>query len=397
MSQATAKTSRPGAARTRRSGKPFFGAIEPVIVEDPVEFEFDGAVTRSHAAAAWTWMARDVAPDLLDHEADEATADDLANFLKLLPELFERADKAMALGGKTAESERRLVIQVGGGAPYRRLPNVLNALRCRALIEKAQVFGRAANHITEEEALDKALQSMPLNDPQVASVLMQATMGQVANPSRFVMAAIRIAGSANERDLMRAGFGPLFDAILSHGQNQIPQLMQTGTFADIDLTCRAIDRFHRLFRSIHNHIELDRNSRWTTLVGALTKSMSDRIEPKLRNVVMDVNKALRRQRDGADRLDSDQILSALNGIYVLCAVRDARDSLALNALFGELWGQVGQAIEAHVQRNLELFRDNPADRIVAERLDATIKMAELRFNGEYAEILRRAKEAAEKH
>ncbi|MGN6488279.1 MAG: hypothetical protein ACTHLT_10735, partial [Devosia sp.] len=82
--------------------------------------------------------------------------------------------------------------------------------------------------------------------------------------------------------------------------------------------------------------------------------------------------------------------------YVLATVRDCRDSLALNALFDQTWQQVGQALEIHVQRNLELFRSKPSDRVTGQRLDAAIKMAELRFNGEYAEVLRRARDSAER-
>ena len=49
-----------------------------------------------------------------------------------------------------------------------------------------------------------------------------------------------------------------------------------------------------------------------------------------------------------------------------------------------------------MQRNLESYRQNPADRITAQRLEAGIKMAELRFNAEYADVLRRAKESADR-
>jgi hypothetical protein len=112
-------------------------------------------------------------------------------------------------------------------------------------------------------------------------------------------------------------------------------------------------------------------------------------------VVPDVSRALRR-REGNDRLDSDQLLIALNGCFVLATVREARDSLALNALFDQAWNQLGQALEMHVQRNLEVFRQTPNDQTTAARLDAAIKMAELRFNAEYADVLRRARDSASK-
>src|SRR5690606_22293554 len=110
---------------------------------------------------------------------------------------------------------------------------------------KAQSFGRAANGMGDEAALSLALQSMPLQDHAVASLLMMAAIGQVASPTRLITAAIRITNSNTEPALVRAGFAPLIDACLAHAQNQIPALNQTGTFGDMDLVCRSVDRFHR--------------------------------------------------------------------------------------------------------------------------------------------------------
>ncbi|HHY48957.1 MAG TPA: hypothetical protein GYA10_04345 [Alphaproteobacteria bacterium] len=395
MPQATVP--KPTAARSaRRNGRPFFGMLEAVLVEEPAEFDFDGAILRAHAHAAWTWMVRDLAPDLIDPDADDSHPAALPALEALMPDLLARARAAVAETETNPGTLQRLRIQLGGEEPHRKLPIVLNALKCRNLLDKAQSFGRATNTIQDEAALAAALQSMPLHDRALAALLMQAAIGQVANPARLVTAAIRLAGSPSEAAVVRIGFTPLIDAILAHAQNQIRPLSQVGPFADIDLTCRAIDRFHRLARAISGYIELGRVSRWATILSALTKRVSEQIEPRLRDVVMDVNKALRRHREGADRLDSDQLLTALNGIYVLATVRDARDSLALNALFDQTWAQVGQALEIHIQRNLDLYRHDPSDRITGERLEAAIKMAELRFNADYAEVLRRAKETAEK-
>jgi hypothetical protein len=379
-----------------KSGRPFFGLIDSVLVEAPVDFEFDGAISRAHAMAVWTWMLRDLAADLVDPDTppdDPAAAQALD---ALMPDLLVRARAAIAAASDTHDSERRLRGQMGGDEAWERLPLVLNALKCRALLEKAQSFGRAVNGMNDEAALAMALQSMPLQDQGIAALLMQAAVGQVANPSRLVTAVIRIAGSPSEAAIQRAGFGPVVDALLAHAQNQIPGLSQMGPFADIDLTCRAIDRFHRLIRAVHGFVELGRAGRWAMIVAAFTKAVSVRVEPKLRDVVPDVNKALRRAREGTDRFDGDLLLSALNGVYILATVRDCRDSLALNALFDQSWTQIGQALELHIQRNLEILRQNPADTTTSQRLDAAIKMAELRFNAEYADVLRRAKETAEK-
>jgi hypothetical protein len=392
MAQATARPAAT-AVRSKHIGKPFLGILDAVVVDMPANFPFDGAITSDEASAAWTWMVRDLAPDLIDIETVEDTPRNLAALEALMPELLGRARKIMAEAQASHEIGRRIKTQLGGEEAWEKLPTVLNALRCRALLEKAQSFGRASNGMGDDAALALALQSMPLQDAPVAALLMQATVGQVAAPSRLVTAAIRIAGGAGEATLQRAGFGSLIDAILAHAQNQIPPLNQMGTFADVDLVCRSVDRFHRLLRAVTGYVELNRNSRWSMIASALTKGVSERIEPKLRDVAPDLNKALRK-REGTDRVDGDQILSALNGVFLLATVRDSRDSLAVNALFDQVWSQTGQALEIHIERNLEHLRRNPADSVAAARVDAALKMAEIRFNQEYAETMRRAKESA---
>ena len=169
-----------------------------------------------------------------------------------------------------------------------------------------------------------------------------------------------------------------------------------GMFADIDLVCRAIDRFHRLMRAATGYIELGRFSRWSGVTSGLTGAASAQIEVRLRHVVTNVNLALRKSSGNLDRIDSDLVLEALNGCYLLATVRDCRDSLAVNTVFEQTWSQVGQSLEVHLQRNLDLFRSNPMDRVAGARLDAAIKMAELRFTGEYADVIRRARDIAER-
>ncbi len=379
--------------RPRTAVRPFLGLIDPVLVPGPTDFDFDGGISEQHAQAAWTWMIRDLAPDLIDAEvSDEDPATRQALDL-LMPELLQRA--RTTLSTQTEENARRMRVQFGGEEVFARLPLVLNALKCRGLLEKAQAFGRATNGMADDAAIGLAIQSMPLSDAGVTALLMQAAMGQVANPAKLMGAVIRMAGSSTEQAVMRAGLAPLVDAMLSHAQAQIPALQQSGPYADVDLICRSIDRFHRLMRAVTGYIELGRLSRWSTMVAALIKTASELIEPRLAKVGPDVNLAMRR-RSGTDQLDGEQVLAALNGCYLLATVRDCRDSLALNTLFDQLWTQVGQALEIHVQRNLELFRQNPSDKVTGGRLDAAIKMSELRFNTEYADVLRRVRDGVER-
>lgn len=374
----------------------FFGLLDVIIVEDPVELAFDGALSREHANAVWTWLRRDVAPDLIPPTPSGDDPQAAAVLDAAVPQILVRVHDILSKGRAEPESERRLKSQLGGEDAWGRLPLVLSGLKNRMLLEKARAFGRATNALQDEATVAVALQSLPSADFRTTAMLMQAAIGQVASPTRLVKAAIRIAGDAREGAIRRAGFAPMIDAILAHAQNQIHVLSPMGAFADIDLTCRTIDRFHKLVRAISGYIEIQRMGPWSKAIALLTKRVSERIEPKLRQVGPDVNQSLRRVREGADRLDSDGLLAALNGVYLLATVRDCRDSLALNALFDQSWAMVGEVLEVQLNRNLDVLKANPTDAVASARLEMGIKMAELRFNADYADVLRRAREQAER-
>src|SRR5690606_38953916 len=108
---------------------------------------------------------------------------------------------------------------------------------------------------------------------------------------------------------------------------------------------------------------------WSVQQTSLVKAISERIEPRLREVASDVNRALRRSREATDRLDPDLVLAALNGMFVLATVRACRDSLGVNAVFDQAWMQVGQSLEMHIERLLEVARANPTDAVAIGRLD----------------------------
>jgi hypothetical protein len=376
--------------------EPFFGGLRAVLVEDGGDLSFEGAIRRSEAAAVWTWLSRDVAPDLIDPNAPADDPRTLPALEALTSVLLSRARAHIAAATSDPEADRRLRTQLGGAEMRRRLPTVLHALKCLPLYDKARAFGRTVNSLPDNAALLAALQAMPWHDGATASLLMVAALGEVAVPERLIICATRIAGEATEAALQRARLGPLVEGTLARAQDTLLPLRQVGAFADVDLVCQALERFHRLTRAVSTSVELARGSRWSTAIGSLTRTVSQRIEPRLRQVVPDINRAMRQMREGPDRLDNDALLSALGGVYVLATVRDCRDSLALNEVFDETWTRSGQTLELCLDRTLDALRDDPGNGVLASRLDTGIKMAELRFGAAYADVLRRAKDGIEK-
>ncbi|MBJ3785176.1 hypothetical protein [Devosia sediminis] len=393
---AAPQPARPAARGATAVRRPFCGLIDPILVNEPVLFALSGSVSVEAAQAAWTWVVRDLCPSLISADGVANGNFRAADLEPLMGEVLARMKVALEKVDSDTETMRRWRAQFGRDNAREEVGVVMAALRARALLPKAQGFGKAVNTITDDTALGTALQAMPLQDPQLAALMFQAAVGQMANPSRLVATVVKLSGNASEAAITRNGFAPLIDAILGQAQNQLRHLQLTGPFADIDMVCRSLDRFHRLVRSLSGYIEFARGSRTTQVLSAITKAVSDRVEPRLKEVVTDLNQAMRRPREGADRIDNDRLLGAINGVYLLSAVRDCRDSLALNAVFDQAWSQAGQALELHIQRNLDLLRQNPADAMTGARLDAAIKMAEIRFNADYAETLKRARAAAER-
>lgn len=390
--QAARSGSRAGASMRR----PFCGLIDPVLVNEPVVFALSGAVSVEAANATWLWVVRDLCSHLISADGVANGNFRAADLELLMPEVLTHMKAALEKVDGDNEAMRRLRAQFGRDNAREEIGIVMAALRTRALLPKAQGFGKAVNTMSDDAALGTALQSMPLQDPKLAALLFQAAIGQIANPSRLVSAVVKLSGGTAEATITRNGFGPLIEAILSHAQNQLQHLQLTGPFADTDLVCRSLDRFHRLVRSLTGFVEFARGSRTTQVISTITKMVSDRVEPRLKEVATDLNQAMRRPREGADRIDNDRLLGAINGVYLLSTVRDCRDSLALNAVFDQAWSQTGQALELHIQRNLDLLRQNPTDPMTGARLDAAIKMAEIRFNADYAETLKRARATAER-
>lgn len=382
------------------SGKDvFLQALAGVLVDPPAPHGFPGAIEREVAGKIWTWMARDVAADEVARLSDalDSGADALDAFDGLLPEMLEKL-KANALAEKDdRELERRNTMQMGGEEARQRLAPVIMAMRRRPLLEQAGKFGVAVGSISDEAAIATALQSIAITNPLTRSLWMQAMVGYMANPSRVMAAAVAIAGGNGEARIVNAGHGALVEAVLSHAQSQIGRLAsQPNLFSDIDFSCKAIDRFHRLMRALNYNLEIERRSLWGTIMTDLTARLSERLERPMKEITLNVTQALRRPRDGNDRVDPDDVLAALNGLYLLMTVRKCRDSLAVNALLDQAWTDTGQTVEVLVTRALDMYRSKPADPVARERLDAGIKMAEIRFNPEYADILRRARDGAER-
>lgn len=371
------------------------GFLGPVLVAEPVHFEPAGAIVLPRAELIWNWLARDVEPQLSAH-ANAALAPDVDP-----SETTAFSNAVVALLGEQMtsiqadpEAARRVRVQIGDEQAYKALERVLVAFRCQPYYAKAVAFGRALNNQRDDSAIALSLKSFPAKQSPLMPMLMHASIGQVANPSRVVAVLARLASNSNEGAIRQSGFGSVIDAILVHAQNQLSLIYAKGPFADMDLACRAVARFHALIRAVSIVAETDTHCAWANQMAKLISHISDQLEPRIKRIEADVRQSLRLSRSENEGLDTELLLEALNGMYLLSTVRESRESLGVNSALETAWAQTGQVLEILITRNLDAFKANPSDEIVARKLEAAVNMARIRFNPEYAEIIKKAMDGA---
>lgn len=372
--------------------------LGPVLSDNCEHFQSRGVVERSAAYAVWTWLVRDSDKNL-NEEALKAISPEATSQEK--HQLSIKVANLIAAGISAAKQSpdiaRRIQIQLGGAEIFDRLTHIEYAFRHQQLLSKSVVFGQAINGVRDNNSLKLALQTFPVDDPTVSALMMHAAIGQVQNPNRLIYVVLELSDGNSQRAITASGFASVVEGIIAHAQDQLSNFTATQTrFADMDLICRSLDRYHRLIRAVTSITENEKTSSWAQAVSGLVRHMSELIEPRLMKVEMDIRQSLRKARSGPDRLDADLLFDALNGLYLLAAVREALDSLALNSLVKSLWIDIGSALEILIGRNLDAFRDDPYNDILAQRLNTGIKMAEIRFNPEYADIMARARDGASK-
>lgn len=385
-------------ATDRKTKEIIEALLGPILVNDPEFHVTQGSLGSSDVLAVWTWLVRDSDANLTDEATAAISASEPAKALGMLSlKVANLIGAGIAAAKKDPVVAKRIQIQLGSQETFAELGHVEMAFRHQQLLGKSVAFGQAINGVQDKNSLKLALQTFPVDDPIVSAFMMHAALGQVKNPNRLVSVILELSDGNSQRAITRAGFASAIDAIISHAQSQIVHFTNThARFADVDLICHALDRYHRLIRAVSSVTENDKSSHWANSVAHIVRRMSSLIEPRLTKVDVDIRQSLRKARTGPDRLDSDLLFDALNGLYLLAAVREALDALALNNIVNRLWGEIGKALEILISRNLDAYRQDPQNDILAERLNTGIKMAEIRFNPEYASIMSRARDGATK-
>lgn len=369
-----------------------------VLVDGEPEI-LGSAIRRSVLDHFWEWVQRDLESAEISEINNVLGGQKQPDERELEVSLSRIVDLVSPLVSQCAddsEKRRRLTIQVGGPEVFDAIPTILVAFSYVSYIVTGKNLGRELSAIEEPEAFTYALEHIDFPANDVKGLWCQTFVSGIERADLMAAAIAKLSYALTEEAIRKSGFGEYVDALLTNAQQQIEVIeTQTGIFRDIDLTCRAIDRFHQIARGLHFHLDLSKSSRWNLTLERLVKRGANALSGKFSDVLHDVKKVLgpAPKGGGSKMLDPADILQAYNGLYIMAATRSARESLAVNAVVERGWKDIGTALEAMVDRIFEHFKHSAgSDSLDNAQVDIVIKFCAIRFGSEYAAILRRNKD-----
>ncbi|MCZ4271142.1 hypothetical protein [Maritalea porphyrae] len=369
--------------------------LGPIILDGQPEM-FGAGIRRSALDHFWEWAQRDLDQTEISKINDVLggqSQPDEREIERSLSKIVDIVSPIFAQNVADSEQKRRLTIQVGGVEVFDAIPTILLAFSYISYIGTGANLGRELSENEEPEAFIYALEHIDFPSNDIKSLWCQTFATGVLRPDLLAAAIAKLSYASTEEAIKKSGYGEYVDALITNAQQQIEMIeKQTGIFRDIDLTCKAIDRFHHIARGLQFHLDLSKSSKWNISLERLVKRGANALSGKFVDVLRDVKKVLGPAPRGATSimLDPADVLQAYNGLYIMAATRSARESLAVNAVVERGWKDVGTALEAMVDRIFEHFKHSTgSDAYDNAQMDIVIKFCSIRFGVEYAAILRR--------
>lgn len=378
-----------------------FDLLEPVMMRSS-PLIFATAIEKKHLEKFWVWLERDGAPKLIEGlkakvlEEPKKVERLVASAFKQLVAPLERQYQAAL---ESTEVQRRMSIQLGGFDVYEAFPLILTAIKHYDQLRAAKELASHMKQYETEEEFSDLVEVIELPTGPAQKLWCTALVYNMAWPGKFMMGVLDHCYGETEQTVRKSGYGPYGDAMVVNLQQLVDTIEeQAGLFSDIDLMCRAIDRFHRIARVLHYYLDLGKSSQWNHCIEILTGRVSKVLEKRLSEVVPNVTNVLRTPAQKAQILfTTDHVLQAYNSVYLLDAARNAKESLAVNTVVERTWNELGKSLEILLERALEDQKAAPfGDSLAIAKVDIAIKLCSIRFGAEYAQIMSKNKENIER-
>ena len=368
-----------------------------VVVTTAAPVIFGTALSKEALERFWDWAQRDLDPIAMTKLNKAVGSGDLqsdSELEKQLSEIIALVEPLYIRGQSDDELRRRMAIQMGGVEYYESIPTILLAFNYVSYIKSGAIFGRELSALEDPGTLKYALEQIDFPSADIKKLWCFSFVAGVARPDLLAATIAKLVFANTEEAFKKTGYSEFLDALTLEAQKQIEIIeQQAGLFKDVDLMCKAIDRFHHISRGLNFHLDLPKSVKWNVYLEGFTKRGAAALNGRFSDVVADINNVLRPTKgEVSAMINSAEVLQAYNGLYILSATRSARESLAVNAMVDKNWKDVGHSLENLADRVFDHYKRVGAnDQITRTRLDVLIKFCAIRFGNDYAMTLAKNK------
>jgi len=290
-----------------RRGTPrelFFKAVEPFLVDDPVEQKRRGRIARIAIDRIWSWIGRDLAPAEATIFCDEAgralIADDAAMCEHLVCD-FHRCviAKTQAVIAHTAgddRARRRLIGQVGTAQPLADVADLVTILSARetlAFVESrwpTQIRNFAEAQLESVKAL---LDSPPCSQRELLPYILIMVSVRLVAPWQLIRLAVSSAESDDATRIAVFPYACAVDIVLADIERTVGWLKAELRRGATDSVVALMRHIHDGARGLRTELDLSGDTPWTRRLAAIRTDVSDALKAEIESVPGRVRRLLR--------------------------------------------------------------------------------------------------------
>ena len=336
----------------------FFIPIEPIILPVQLPEKQAARIDRASLHPIWVWITRDLAPGRCDShlaalraavaDEDEAAIHDCAEDLRVV--VRREAKVVIEKTERQSGSLQKLEGQLGAKRILADLHDAIAFLDQRDVVEafldqmpdKLPVGQKGLNIITE--AL-KVYEDHPDADPIYG---FSSIVGRVGSPSDLVRFAVWLAKSSDPARIRPTSGSSAVQIALSEAMLEVQRLReQLAGPRDLETSLACLRRYHETVSTIARTLDEVATDPWLKRLAHIRVHASEMLTKEFDPLIHLIKRVVGVVESRGRQItpDAASIEEAVFGTSLFITARDARGSLALNALIDRVEKGIDDALE----------------------------------------------------
>lgn len=392
----------------KRMEAAFFAPVQPLLFDGGMAKHQVGRISRGALAPIWIWIARDLAPRIVEEALANAPAEVDPDPTFAVRALRRRITAILLETLRAAEADpksaQRLAAQFGGDAISRDLRDIVYVFQREPAFDN--FVGQLPRIVTSFDLAEPStlvdLVRATIENAQVdASFVGAFVLARTGNPVLLLTLAARAAATNDPRALAGSRHGALVDIVLSEVERLASIIQsQLADRTERHKALAGLRDFHELVRHISLTIQIEIVPRWFKRLGAARKALSEHVAQAIEAAPGLVRRALRVEALAGSfggQFDATTFEDAHFAVTLHNEARLASDSLALHECVGRTRRSLEQTLEAVTSKLLVDLRNNAAldRRSLIEAIDGGVQLSALIFGEDYAALLRKSRDTSQ--